>query len=129
MTIQEITQALEEHRISNLEALAILKTKEREVKAAIELIQPEAYLDAEKYGGTSFKAHGFAFELRGGGRQWDYKGIPEWADKNKELKEIEASAKAAYSAYEKNLITANADGEEVVLPKVTFSNPSLIVKK
>ena len=128
MELDNILQGVEDGTISHLTAYARLKVVEKQVKAAITSLQEDAVGEAEKYGEKSFKAHGFVFELRQGPRRWDFKGLPAWAEKKQELADVEATARAAYSAYEKGLISASSDGEEVVLPKVTFAKSSIVVK-
>lgn len=93
-----------------------------------EQIEEYAMKEAEKFG-KNFEYKGFKIELRDGGRNYSFKNIKEWVDKTKEVKEIEEKAKAAYSSYEKGLQTANADGEIMELPEVTFRKASIIVKK
>lgn len=126
--IGEIITQVQSGDKSALVAYAELKNIEKELKAALAEIQPDAVADAERYGEKTFNAHGYSFELRQGSRRWNFKNIPAWGQKKSELAEIEDKAKHAYTSWEKGLLTASADGEEMELPQVTYTSPAIVVK-
>jgi len=113
---------------NSLEVFAVIKKIEKMFKEAKEKLDPYAIEDAEKEGKSSFVAYGQAFEIRNGGRTFDFKGIQEYEDAKKHLKDIEEKYKQAYLSKEKGLMVASADAEEMQLPIVTFRKNSLIVK-
>ena len=126
--LDQIIQAVRDGEKPALTAYAELKTIEKELKAALAEVQPDAVADAERYGEKTFNAHGFCFELRQGSRRWNFKNIPAWGQKKSELAEIEERAKHAFASWEKGLLTASADGEEMELPEVTYTLPAIVVK-
>jgi hypothetical protein len=73
---------------------------------------------------------GFTFEVRNGARRFSYKGIPEWEDASKTVKDVEGKYKSMFEAKLKGNPHANIseDGEELPLPEVSYGAPSVIVK-
>lgn len=111
-----------------LAAYAEIKKLEKEFASAKKQVEDLALDEAIKFGEKSFEHQGFKFEIRKGATRYSYKNISIWRDKNKELKEIESRAKAAFLAKQKGMLTATDDGEEIELPEVNYSKDSLIVK-
>lgn len=89
----------------------------------LELIEKEA----SEYGKEGYK--GYKVEVRTGGRMYDYKHIPEWQIRKESLSECEERHKQAFIAKEKGLLTASEDGEEIVMPEVSYRKSSIILKK
>ena len=126
-SIKQLTKEVINGDESALKVYATLKNYSKELEVCIESIKSQALEEAETYE-KNFTKDGFAFEKRNGSKRWDFKALPEWAEKKAELKAIEDKAKIAYSAYENNLHTADEDGEVSELPKVSYNSDSLIVK-
>lgn len=111
-----------------LKAYGVLKGLEKQIKAALDEIHPDV-LEAATVHEKTFKHSGFRFEYRNGGASYSYKNIADWVEKSKELKEIEAKAKGAYSSYQQGLRTTSEDGEIIDLPEVTYRKDTLIVNQ
>ena len=73
---------------------------------------------------------GFTFEVRNGARRFSYKGIPEWENASKTVKDVEGKYKSMFEAKLKGNPHANIseDGEELPLPEIFYNAPSVIVK-
>jgi len=111
---------LEEERKLLEQSLAIIKSYKDE---NLDLIEKEA----NEYGKEGYK--GYKVEVRNGGRLFDYKHIPEWQERKESLSECEEKHKQAFIAKEKGLLTASEDGEEIVMPEVSYRKSSIILKK
>lgn len=133
-----ITKTISDYYQGNtnlLDALISLE-KEREIlEAQLQRIKDfkqqnseEIEIQAKEYK-EGYK--GFRFEVKSGRVTYDFKSIPEWSHKNKEIKELEKKYKAALNAKINGLKYANIDedGAEMILPNVKYSKPSVIVKK
>jgi DNA mismatch repair ATPase MutL len=113
---------------SPFKAMAILQELQKEIKECMDQIKPIVIQEAAKYDKT-FEKDGFKIEQRNGRRTWNYKGIPEWMQKEKEKKEIEETAKEMYSLYEKGkLVVDQETGEMPSLPEVTYSEDVVVIK-
>jgi len=123
-----LVHSVENGEANSLEVFAVIKKIEKMFKEAKDKLDPYAIEDAEKQGKSSFVAYGQAFEIRNGGRTFDFKGIKEYEDAKKKLKDVEEKYKQAYLSKEKGLMVASGDAEEMQLPTVTFKKNSLIVK-
>lgn len=108
-------------------ALSQLKKLKSDIDEAIKNVEPIAIQEAEKED-KNFEYKGLKIELRQGRKVWNFKKLDEWSTYNKELKDCEERYKAAYSNFEKGLISANKDGEVLELPEVTYTKSSLIIK-
>jgi len=95
---------------------------------AVKQIEPVAMEEALNFGEKDFETNGFKFQIRNGATRYSYKHIPDWQTVQKELKEVEERYKAAFIARQKGLLTASADGEELILPEITRSKDSLVIK-
>jgi|SRR5690606_22348486 len=71
---------------------------------------------------------GYKVEIRNGGRMYSFKHIPEWQTYQEALKNCEERHKQAFIAKEKGLLTATEDGEEIVLPEISYRKSSIILK-
>lgn len=73
---------------------------------------------------------GYLFEIRNGGKTYNFKNIPEWQDAEKNKKEVEERYKAMLNAKLKGSSFANIseDGEELPLPEITYRKSSIILK-
>lgn len=111
-----------------LEVYAALNIELKELETCKKQIEDYAKEEAEKHG-SKFEHKGYKFEVRQGGRSYSFKHIPEWQTYSKAVKECEERYKAAFSSYEKGLMTADENGEEIELPEVSYRSNSLIIKK
>lgn len=115
--------------IDALPIYAELKEEKKRIDELLATIEPIAQEEAEQYIDKKFEFKGWVFEKRSGGSQFNFSNIPAWSEKKKELADIELKAKAAYSSYSHGLMTADENGEEVMLPEVTNRKDSIIIKK
>lgn len=125
---KEAVQQVIDGNADPLEVYAAINLELKELENCKKQIEDYAKEEAEKHG-NKFEHKGYKFELRQGGRSYSFKNIKAWSDKQKEIKEIEERYKAAFSSYEKGLMTADENGEEMELPEVTYRSNSLIIKK
>ena len=122
-----LTQA-EEGNINPLNVYAIFKQSKLLIDEAIAQVEPLAQREAEMYSEKSFEQSGFTFEKRNGATRYSFNHIPEIFEIKQQLKFAEAKYKHAFLSKQKGLLTASEDGEEMIMPKVTYSKDSLIVK-
>lgn len=127
-TLRKITQGVKEGMTSPFAVMYKLQQAEKEINTMIEEVKIIAFADAEPYEKT-FEKDGMTVEQRAGGKIWNYKNIPEWIEKKKELTDLEANYKGAYSAYEKGEQIIDEDGVVVSIPEVSFKKNSIIIKK
>lgn len=113
---------------SGLKVFAELKDQKNFIDECLKEIEGAALDEASKYGSKSFEAHGLNFELRAGGRMWNFKSCPNWVKKQEELKEEEELLKAAHQAYERGATSVDANGEVYTLPEVTYRKDSIVIK-
>lgn len=129
MNIQQLVQDVLDGQESGLIALAVLKEEKKIIEDCIKQVEPTAMEEAEKYTEKSFQFKDLMIEKRNGGKQFNYKNIPEWNTAKAELTSVEEKAKAAYLNHEKGNLTADQNGEVVILPEVTHRKDSLIIKR
>lgn len=125
---KEAVQQVIDGNADVLEVYAAINLELKELENCKKQIEDYAKEEAEKHG-SKFEHKGYKFELRQGGRSYSFKNIPEWNTYNKALKDCEERYKAAFSSYEKGLMTADENGEEMDLPEVSYRSNSLIIKK
>lgn len=111
-----------------IEVYAQLKSEIDYLQKMKDEIESYALKEIDKFD-KKFQYKGFSIERREGRRMFCFDNISSWKEKNKELKEIESAAKAAYSNSQKNFTTVTSEGEIVDLPTVKFSKESIIIKK
>lgn len=126
--LAQFTQEVENGDRDALTAYANIKKLESEIIAVKKQIEPLALDEAVAFGEKSFETHGIKFEVRNGATRYSYKGIPEWVEKQKELKAIEDKSKHAFISVQKGLLTVTDDIKEIPMPEVSYSKNSLIVK-
>lgn len=129
MDLQQLVQDVLDGNESGLVALAVLKEEQQIIKDCIAQIESVAAEEAAQYTEKTFQFKDLMVEKRAGGRMYNFKNIPEWNKAKAEVKAIEERAKAAFSSYEKGLLTADQDGVEIELPAVTYKKDSLIIKR
>ena len=108
-------------------AYAELKELKREIDQAIKDVEPIALEESEKYG-KSFELHGIKFERRNGATRYDFKHIEEWQMLHQELKNFETASKQALAAMKYNASYIDENGEQIPVPKITYTKDSLITK-
>ena len=131
MREQEVAHLLTEVEEGNVAALSTygnLKKCQALYAEAIKQIEGIAFNEADLYSEKTFQDSGFLFEKRNGGIRYSFKHIEEWQDLDNQKKEVEAKSKQAYLAMQRNLLVGTEDGEEIEMPKVSYSKSSLIVK-
>lgn len=106
---------------------AELKEIEAGLKQALDEVFEVAIEESEKYE-KSFDLKGWKFERRNGKVNYSFKHIPQWVDLKSKVDHFEEISKQALKMNGK-IQTATKDGEEIPLPRVTYSKDSLIVKK
>lgn len=126
--LMDIVDGVERGSRSALLTYAEMKRFSDIVIKAVKQIEDLATEEAYTYGEKDFETHGFKFQIRNGATRYSYKNIPAWQIVQEELKEVEERYKAAFIARQKGLLTASLDGEELVLPEITKSKDSLVVK-
>ena len=131
MREQEVAHLLTEVEEGNVAALSTygnLKKCQALYAEAIKQIEGIAFNEADLYSEKTFQDSGFIFEKRNGGIRYSFKHIEEWQDLDNQKKEVEAKSKQAYLAMQRNLLVGTEDGEEIEMPRVTYTKSSLIVK-
>ena len=108
-------------------AYAELKELKREIDQAIKDVEPIALEESEKYG-KSFELHGIKFERRNGATRYDFKHIEQWQMMHQDLKKFEMQSKQALAAMKNGANYIDEHGEQIPVPKVTYSKDSLITK-
>lgn len=131
MTLEELDQIIQDVKNGNesaLKAYAVLKKAEDSIKTMIEEVKEQALSEAAQHPEKTFSDHGYIFERRNGSARYSFKHIEQWNNLKEEIKQLETRSKTAYSNYNKGMMTATTDGEEIELPVVTYSSDVLIVK-
>ena len=131
MREQEVAHLLTEVEEGNIAALSTygnLKKCQALYSEAIKQIEEIAFNEADMYSEKTFQDSGFLFEKRNGGIRYSFKHIEEWQQLEKKKKEVEERSKQAYLSIQRRLLVGTEDGEEVEVPKVSYTKNSLIVK-
>lgn len=127
--LADVVTKTENGDINPLNTWAEINLLEKELKAVKSQIEETAKEEAELHPEKSFKLGNYAFEKRSGGYTYSYKGIPQWADLQGKMKEVEAQSKAAFNLFQKTgTRPITEDGELLPLPEVTPRKDSLVVK-
>ena len=129
LDLEQLTQDALDGNESPLKAFAIFNDILKTAKKCQDEIKDLALEEALTHGAKTFDSDGYIFEVRNGGRRWSYKDLEEWNAHSQALKNCEARYKQAFESKVKGLAVFSEDtGEEMELPKVTYSKDSLIVK-
>lgn len=128
MNIEQLVQDVIDGNENPLKALALLKSQADLVKTGISEIEDYAFSEASKYGSKTFEDMGYKFTLTDGRRSYNFKEIQEWVEVEQAKKDIEEKYKQALLSHEKGLMAVSNDGEELTLPKVTYSKPSISIR-
>ena len=127
--VAHLLTEVEEGNINALEVYANFKRSKDLIDEAIKQVEPSAHREADLYSEKSFTQSGFIFEKRNGATRYSFNHIPEIVELKQQLKFAESKYKHAFLSQQKGLLTASEDGEEMIMPKVSYSKDSLIVKK
>lgn len=127
------TQQVENGDLSPLE-LAVKFAKERADLEAAAKVRKEwqdenlssILNEAEQYGKDGY--HGYRFS-NSSKAQYKFSNNPDWVKLKEQQEKIEEQMKTAYQATGKNIVNATFDGEEIPLPVVTYTKPSLKTDK
>ena len=123
----DITNNVIQGMTDPLIAYAELKEYKRDIDQAIKDIEPIALEESEKYG-KSFELHGIKFERRNGSTRYDFKHIEQWQMMHQELKNFEMQSKQALAAMKHGANYIDENGEQIPVPKITYTKDSLITK-
>lgn len=129
MDFDKELQSVKDGETSALLLIAALRDEEKRIGALISEVEEFAHKEAETFGEKTFKFNGFKFEIRQGSRRYSFKNIPAWVEASNKVKNVEELARLAYLNYEKNVLAADTNGEELVLPEVSYTKSSLIIKR
>jgi hypothetical protein len=128
--VSSMVDEFENGNVSALDLYIELKSIENFVGDHISNISDDALSDAEQYGKGEHIRNGVIFAVRNGAGRWDFKHVPEWNAKKKEIETIETGLKSLY-----NLVQANPGqyvntdtGEVPTLPAYNKSKDSLMIK-
>lgn len=128
--LDQLVQDVYDGNENPLKAYAIFNDIEKHLKKVKQELYEAALAEAEKYGEKQFEAEGFKFEIRQGRRLWNFKDCEVWNNSKEQLKEVETTLKSQWEAAQRGLTMLNEEtGEVPELPKVTYTNPSIIVKQ
>ena len=128
---EQMTQDVIDGNESPYRALGMIQMQIKDLQRMESIMKDAALADAQMRGEKKFYSDGFNIERREGGRMFNFKHIPEWNDTKDKLNAIEAKYKALADMYGKfqGVQFATEDGEEIILPEVTYRKDSLILKE
>jgi len=132
MNLEQFTQLVQDVHDGNesaLKAYAIINDSIKLLTSCKKEIEEAAKKEGSTYGAKTFNEYGYVFEMRNGGRVWDFKHLDEWQQANVKKKAIEEKYKTAFNAKANGFSGLNEEtGEIIELPKVSYKSDSLIVK-
>ena len=115
--------------LNEIEVYARLSALEKHIKLRKETILESAINEFETYGENTLSLNGFEISRSQSGR-YSFDHIQEWVEKNKELKEIEKTAKQAYKMSLDNSTVFNESTGEIATPAhYQSSKTSLKIKR
>ena len=127
--IQRLLNEVKTGYANPLDVMGHLRTLAAEVKSAIDEVEPLAFIEADKYPEKTFKEFGYEITKKDGSKRFNFKHIEEWQQADQAKKDVEAKYKQAYESVQKGLLAVTDDGEELDLPKLVPTKPSLSFKK
>lgn len=128
MNLTQLYNSVYTGDVDPLQAYAELKKHIADANECLKSFEDYALEEATKYD-KSFTAYGFKFERRNGSKRYSFNHIPQWKAISNELKSFEDKCKQALNTYEKGMQVADENGEEIPLPKVTYTKDVLIIKQ
>lgn len=127
--LAEILDKVEDGRENALLAYARIKALKELYQQAEKQILDYALSEAELHPGNTFELNGFEFTKRNGSKRFSFSHIPEVEEVENNLKVLKEKYKQAFISKQKGLMIASEDGEELILPKISYTKDVLIVKK
>ena len=128
MNIGQLVQDVMNGEESPFKALYLLKQELTTLKEAIEVVEIEAFNQAE-YEDKTFVKDGYKIEKRNGGKRWNFKGCKTYQIAKDNLTQIEDELKTNYKLWESGKSAVDEFGEIGDVPHVTYSKDSMIIKK
>lgn len=132
----ELMQSINETELgekSHLATLVYLEEQRKYLETSLAIVKSfkDDFMDeiALEYKDFPDGYEGYEIEVRSGGRMYNYKNIPEWQEYKKFLSDCEQRYKQAFISKEQGLMVASEDGEEMLLPEVSYRKSSVVVKK
>lgn len=113
-----------------LEQYIVLKRLENDFKSVMAIVRDLAIDEADKYGEKTFEAFGAEITKKSDPGRWNYKEIPQWADKKEQLKDIEELAKQSYNQKVKStgVVIVDEDGIEIEAAQYTDGKSNISIK-
>lgn len=128
INLYEINEQIINGDCDPLEMFVYLKRVEKLFKDVFKGVQEKAIEDAFKEGGT-FERHNAEIQCKNGSKTWSFKECSKWAEKKKELNDIESDLKNAYALYERGKHAFDEEtGEQIDIPVVTYKADNITVK-
>ena len=128
MNIGQLVQDVMDGNESPYKALYELKQQLTTLKSAIEVVEVEAFNQAE-YEDKTFVKDGYQMEKRNGAKRWNFKNCKDHQIAKDNLKEIEDGLKTNYKLWESGKSAVDEFGEVGDVPLVTYNKDSMIIKK
>ena len=128
MNIGQLVQDVMDGEESPFKALYELKKQLTTLKSAIEVVEVEAFNQAE-YEDKTFIKDGYQMEKRNGAKRWNFKNCKDYQIAKDNLKEIEDGLKTNYKLWESGKSAVDEFGEVGDVPLVTYNKDSMIIKK
>jgi hypothetical protein len=128
MNIGQLVQDVMNGEESPFKALYELKQQLATIKSAIEVVEIEAFNQAE-YEDKTFVKDGYKVEKRNGAKRWNFKGCKTYQIAKDNLTQIEDELKTNYKLWETGKSAVDEFGEIGDVPHVTYSKDSMIIKK
>jgi len=123
-----LVQEVMDGNFSPYKAEYILKEQINILKEHLEIVHTEAQ-NQSIYEDKTFEKDGFKMEKRNGKKVWNFKGCESYKIAKDNLTEIENNLKANFNQWEKGNTVVNEDGVVLEVPKVTYTEEVLIIKK
>lgn len=98
MEILSLALSAQNGECDPIQVYVALKEIEAELKKAIEITQPLAISEADKYPGRQIELAGATIEKKSAPARWDYKHIPAWIEAQKRVEYVQKIAQAGGGA-------------------------------
>lgn len=122
--VQDVMDGVE----SPFKGLKELRDLQKSVKKAIDIVQTEAFNQAEHEPKT-FNSGAYEVTKKNGAKMWNFKNCSAFIDANDNLEKVKNDLKLAHSAWESGKSLADDDtGELMEVPVVTYKADSIQVK-
>ena len=131
--IENITNDVLNGNRDALEVFIAFKSISDVLDKSKKIIDEVAMNEVEKYQNENYK--GFKVSVVQGRKMFDFKGIKEYSEKQKELKEIEDKYKSAFEGVQKGTVQIEGEnwidqnGEILPLPKISYGKSYIKLEK